>query len=430
MERISASAKTSKAIEEEVARLRSEGAKGELSRLVKRGVQRLLEELLEAEVREQLGRERYERGARGRGHRNGIRPGHLDTAEGRVTYGVPQVRGVPGGFCSELRERFSERSDELERLAVEMYARGLSTRDIEDALRSEDGELRLSRTTVSEVTEALWQEYEGFCQRDLSEVALVYLFVDGVAERLHGLHKRQAVLVAWGIDESGEKHLLSISPGTKESTETVTEFFHDMKRRGLRDPVLVATDGAPGLIAAVEQVYSCALRQRCVAHRMRNIKDKLPEDSWAEFRSAASGAYYAPSVLVAKAAKEELVATYKDEFPAAVACFVDDFDACIAHLRCPPGHRKAIRTTNLLERLFEEDRRRLKTAPSMSGEKRVLKLMYAAMIRASSRWRRLRVTDLERKQLDKLRGELTPNKKIDNLQTINTSSRISSRKGT
>jgi putative transposase len=419
MKRISATELPSKSERHEV-----------ISSLVRRGAQRIIEELLEAEVRDALGRERYERGADGRGYRNGVRRGHVETAEGRVDFAVPQVRDVPGGFSSATREQLGSRTEELERLAMEMYVRGLSTRDIEDAFREDDGKLKISRTAVSEVTEGLWAEYEAFSQRDLSHVALVYLFVDGVAENLHGLHHREAVLVAWGIDERGDKHLLSVTPGTKESTEAVTEFFYDMRRRGLRDPVLVATDGAPGLIAAVVNVFPNSARQRCIAHRMRNIKDKLPDEAWSTFRSAAIGVYYAPSLLVAQAARDELVRDHEATYPAAVACFLDDFDACVTHLRFPPGHRKTIRTTNLLERLFEEDRRRLKVAPSMSGEKRILKLTYATMVRVSSRWRRIRITDLERKQLDKIRIELTPQPKLTKVQPLNSSSRVSSKKGT
>ncbi len=209
-----------------------------------------------------------------------------------------------------------------------MYTRGLSTRDIEDTFRESDGSLRISRTSVSEITEALWSEYEAFSQRDLNDFAMTYLFVDGVAENLHGLHHREAVLVAWGIDDHGEKQLLSVSPGTKESTEAVMEFLRDMKRRGLQDPLLVATDGAPGLIAAVEKVFPHSLRQRCLAHRMRNIRDKLPEKAWTDFRNAAHGAYYSPSVLVAKSLqRDELVRAYEEKYPSAVACFADDFDA-------------------------------------------------------------------------------------------------------
>ena len=122
-----------------------------------------------------------------------------------------------------------------------MYARGLSTRDIEATFRDEDGRSLLSRTAVSgqrsavsEVTEQLWEEYEAFATRDLSEFQVVYLFVDGVAERLHTSQRREMVLCAWGITDEGEKLLLHLSPGTKEDTASCKAFFQDLKRRGLR----------------------------------------------------------------------------------------------------------------------------------------------------------------------------------------------------
>ena len=153
-----------------------------------------------------------------------------------------------------------------------MFARGLSTRDIEAAFRDAEGRSLLSRTAVSQVTERLWPEYEAFATRDLSEFALAYLFVDGVAERLHAGMPREAVLWAWGITEDGRKVLLHLAPGSKEDTASCTAFFEDLKRRGLPDPLLIVTDGAPGLIRAVETCFPRALRQRCLAHRMRKTR--------------------------------------------------------------------------------------------------------------------------------------------------------------
>jgi putative transposase len=121
------------------------------------------------------------------------------------------------------------RSEELEALAVEMYARGLSTRDIEAVFAGADGRRLLSRTAVSEFTERLWAEYEAFASRDLSEFAVVYLFVDGIAERLHLGQPREAVLAAWGILTDGKKALLHLAPGTKEDTASCKEFFQDMR---------------------------------------------------------------------------------------------------------------------------------------------------------------------------------------------------------
>src|SRR5262249_34995757 len=180
-------------------------------------------------------------------------------------------------FRSRIRAKLDGRSDQLERLAVEMFARGLSTRDVEDAFRDEDGKVMLSRTAVSEVTEKLWEEYEAFATRDLSDLDLAYLFLDGVAERLRPGQKREAVLCAWGIDREGKKHLIHLAPGTKEDTESVTAFLQDMKRRGLQDPLLTVTDGAGGLIRAVEECLPRSERQRCLAHKYRNLASKVPD---------------------------------------------------------------------------------------------------------------------------------------------------------
>lgn len=379
------------------------------SSFLRLAMRRIIEEALEAEVSDVLGREFYQRsddGPASKGYRNGSRSARLKTAEGLVEYAAPQVSDAPEPFVSAIRQRLSGKSDELARLAVEMYARGLSTRDVEDAFRGADGTSLLSRSGVSEVTERLWQEYEAFATRDLSGFAVVYLFIDGVAERLHPGERREAVLCAWGIDEDGVKHLLHLAPGTKEDTESVTAFLQDMKRRGLRDPLLITTDGAGGLIKAAEQTLPRALRQRCLAHKMRNLESKVPADRWSEFQTHARACYQAPSPQMARTLREDVVKRYEKELPSATACFLDDFEACIAHLRFPITHRKATRTTNMLERLLEEDRRRTKVMPHAFGERPMMKIMFAAVSRASSKWRKLKMTAFERQQLQAIREEL------------------------
>jgi transposase-like protein len=367
----------------------------------------IVEEGLEAEVRDALDRGYYEHGSEpGGGYRNGLRRGRLKTAEGFIDYSAPQVAGTTEPFRSELREHLKGQSEALEGLAIEMLARGLSVRDIEDAFKDETGRLLLSKTAVSQLGERLWADYQDFATRDLSEYDIVYLFVDGIAERIRPGQRREPVLAAWGFTAEGKKVLLSLMAGSKEDAETVSAFFQDMRARGLGDPLLAVSDGAPGIIKAIEICFPRSARQRCLAHRMRNLAAKVPEDLWPDFKVRATAAYQAPSRAIARDLAEGLAQDYEAKLPSAVACFQDDFEACIAHLRLPVTHRRATQTTNLLERLFLEERRRLKIIPNAFGEKAVLKLMFAAMTRAAERWRAIKITDFERRQMAALRQEL------------------------
>ena len=425
--RLQASERTRKRIENLISGV---NGKTERSDLVKLAAQLIIEEALEGEVEGELGREYYARGGSA-GQRNGYRGGKLDTAEGRIEYAVPQVRGI-AGWRSAVREALSGRSEELERLAIEMYARGLSVRDIEAAFVDEGGRCVLSKSAVSTVTERLWADYQAFASRDLSEHDVVYLFVDGIAERLHLGQPREAVLAAWGITSQGNKVLLGLLPGTKKDTVSCKEFLRDLKSRGLIDPLLVVTDGAPGLIRAVEEVFPRSLRQRCLAHRIRNLEGKVPAELWREVKAQAHAAYRASSPALARLTRDEFVKRFEAELPSATLCFLDDFEACIAHLRLPISHRRAIRTTNMLERLFGEERRRTKVIPHAFGERAVLKLMFAAMLRASKTWQRVVINEFELRQIEDLRTELDEEFKQRSTSTETSASRrrIYSKEGT
>ncbi len=411
--RVPASVQTDQSIRQ----LLSSGSSGDVrSELIRLGVRRIIEEALEREVGEFLGRGFYQRqaspvqregGGETRGYRNGYRTCHLDSAEGVIPFAVPQVSDTAEPYESKIRQHVRGRSEQLEQLATEMYARGLSTRDIEAAFTDEDGNKLLSRSAVSDITEVLWQQYEAFATRDLSGYEIAYLFMDGVAERLNPSERRQAVLCAWGIDVEGNKHLLHLAPGTKEDAVSCREFIQDMKRRGLCDPLLATTDGAAGLIKAVEECFPRSARQRCLVHKMRNLQAKVTDEQlWPQLKAEASGVYQAANPETARLLKDGFIKRWQKKFPTAVACFEEDFEACIAHLVFPITHRKAIRSTNLLERLFEENRRRTKVLPHAFGERPMLKLMFAAVIRAAEKWRKLKVTNFEREQLRQLREEM------------------------
>lgn len=405
MKKLAASEMTRKTIDE----LMKQGF--DASELMRTGMRMMIEQALEAEVDDALGRERYERTpGPAKGYRNGKRMGHVKTAEGVVDFAVPQVTGMEQPFMSRIREQVPNRSEELGRLAIEMYARGLSMRDIEKAFTDESGRCALSKTAASEVAERLWQDYQAFAARDLSNIDIVFLFVDGVAEKLHLGQRREPVLASWGITITGEKHLLGLYTTSKEDTDSARQCLRDLKERGMKDPVLAASDGAPGLIKAIEEVFPFSLRQRCLAHRMRNLAAKVPAERINEVTAHARAAYQAISPMAARNAADEFRRLYENEFPSALACFEDDFEACIAHLQLPIAQRRVTRTTNLLERLFGEERRRTKVIPHAFGEKAVLKLMFAALIRASQTWQRVAISEFEQRQLLELRQQLRTQK--------------------
>jgi transposase-like protein len=164
---------------------------------------------------------------------------------------------------------------------------------------------------------------------------------------------------------------------------------------------------------------------------MRNLQAKVPETAWPEFKEHARACYQAPSLELASSLKDDILKRYERELPTALRCFVEDFDACIAYLRFLLSHRKSIRTTNLLERLFEEERRRTKIIPHAFGERALMKLMFAATIRASERWRGIKSTAFDRQQLEMIRKELAEAfRKRHAATNKNAPSRVSSSTGT
>ena len=377
-----------------------------VSALVETVTRLVVQELLEGEQGDFLGgRGRYQRrGEEQLGLRNGYERGRLRTAEGFVDVAVPQVRGAGEPFRSSLMGFLDGNSEVLESLVNEMYARGLSTRDVEDAFRDATGELLISRSKVSEITDRLWEDYQAFIARDLSELEVEYLFVDAVFEALRRHGAKEALLVAWCIDSDGRKHLLHLAVGNKESEACWTEFFRNMLARGLRMPTTITSDGAPGLVKAIEVCFPASIRIRCWFHRLANIRAKLPDESASEVMAHLYAVRDAPTLDAARAAADRLINTF--DRAAAVACFRDDLDALLAIHRVPVRHRIRVRTTNLAERSFVEERRRTKVIGRFGDERSAMKLVFATMIRAAERWCRVSISDLERHQLKLLRADL------------------------
>lgn len=373
----------------------------------------MLQVAIEAEATAFLGREQYRRGARQRaGWRNGYEPKQVQTEAGLLELAMPQLRGTEVPFQPRVAERLQTRTADLERLVRGMYVRGLSTRDVSALFADTFGGSRWSKSTVSRVTQQLNQDFDTWRRRDLSELPVVYLFLDGQYHAARqGTDEKEGVLSAYALLEDGRPVLLHLDLGPRESYDAWLSFLQDLVARGLRDPLLVVMDGAPGLVKAVKRVWPRTYRQRCLAHKMRNIVAKLPRLMQAKMKDWVAQVFQAPSYAAALKRGRDLIAKFTDRYPAAIECLERDLEECIIYLRFPEAHHRRIRTTNRLERLNGESRRRTKVIPRFPTERSCLTLLYASLMAASQLWRGIPMTAAMLRQLAQLRAETMPTTK-------------------
>jgi putative transposase len=377
-----------------------------VSTLVRLSTERVLQEALEEEQAVALGRGRYERREEERGYRNGYEQGTLKTAEGVLRVEVPQIRGREEPYRSPLWRQVGKTSDVLKRRIVEMYTGGLSQRDIEFGLEKALGQFVLSKSAVSELTDSLAQEYEAFRTRDLSGDEVAYLFMDAVDEPLRRWGSKTGVFCVWAICADGRKVLLTLSTATSESAESSLEVLRDLVKRGLQTPVTITTDGAPGLTKALDVIWPKSLRIRCWFHKMQNLQQKVPPQAWPEFKALVMERRDAPTVPAAERRRQLIVNRYQRDFPAAWRCLLDAAEASLNHLYVPQRHQHYVRTSNLAERAFAEERRRTKVIPHLWDEGSVVKLVFAVLIRVRERWGKQCFSEFEQHQIRGLRRQL------------------------
>ena len=385
----------------------SEGQSGEelLSLLVRLATERIVQEALEREQAEALGRGRYEARGEKSGYRNGYENGTLKTGEGVLHVKVPQIRGQADPYRSQLWRNVGNTSDVLKKLIVERYVGGMSQRDIEYGLEQAVGQFVVSKSTVSEMAESLTEEYETFRTRDLSHEPVAYLFIDTVYEPLRRWGQKTGILCVWAICEDGRKVLVSLSLTNSESYESCIEVFRDLGNRGMRPPVTITTDGALGLTKAIDAMWPKSLRIRCWWHKMKNLQQKVPDQAWPAFKALVVDMRDAPSRKKAEERRDQIVTLYQHEFPEACRCLLDDAEASLNHLEVPQRHQQYVRTSNLAERAFVEERRRTKVIPHLQDERSLVQLVFAVLIRVSEKWNKKSFSALEQQQIRRLRQQ-------------------------
>jgi putative transposase len=394
-----------------------ENPRESLSELARLGARLIIQRAVEDEFEAWLGRARYERrpdhqrGLRNyeSGLRNGFRPRKLQTAEGELAVEIPQVREAAEPFVSKLFPRGTKllRTEPLKAMVIGAFVRGLSMRDVE-SLCEQAGLGKLSKSTASRICSELRERFEQFKRRDLYDIRLAALFLDAVFLSVRPAGPKEGVLVAWGFTEDGERVLLQVMLGMRESHEDWLELGRDLIARGLGAPLLIVADGAPGLIKAIEQCWPASDRQHCAVHRVRNLLAKLPDRERERVRKAYWQAL--DDATGERDGKQRLQALVDEleraGYTAAAKCLADDLDALVVHLHYPTRHRRRWRSTNLLERSLGEVKRRTKVIGRFPGETSCLTLVWAVLdLYITHATNGLRFTQLERQRLKRLRYE-------------------------
>jgi len=384
------------------------------------GAQLLMQAALEAEITEFLGRDRYQRVAACAdarpGSRNGYREVTVKTTAGPVQLSRPKVRGTTEAFASRLFGSHVTKTNALESLVIASFVRGLSVRDVEAALAEALGDqAAISKSTVSVICGQIKDEYEAWARRDLDGITLDYLFLDASFFRMHPGSPAEPVLAAWGITTGGKPAFTGLAPGSGESADAWGDFLTDLKDRGLPSPLLIISDGARGLISAIEQAFPKALRQRCLIHRARNVLAKVPAGMQAEIKDAYWAIFDTEDLKTQPGPKlvelaghriTEMADRYAATYPAAMKCLLADREGLTAYLRFPAEHHRRIRHSNFIERTFGETRRRTKVIGRLPGETSCLTLVWAVLDRASRGWRGLTMTADGLRLLQDLRRSL------------------------
>ena len=382
-----------------------------LRQFVARAAEFMLQVGLEEQVAAFFGRGHYERTPAAQpGWRNGYGAHTLKTEAGPLTLRPPKVRATTAAFRAQLPAGWAQTTPELRALITRAYVRGLSDRDVE-GLYAEVFGGTFSKSAVSRATAKLQAEFDAWRTRDLTELQVVYLFLDGQFHAVRaGSTEKEGILAAYALLEDGRAVLLHLGLGPRESTDAWVAFLHDLTARGLGEPLLLILDGNPGLLRAVKQVFPRVRRQRCQVHKMRNILAKLPRLAQRELKPLLQQVFLAPDHRTALRRGRALLARFRDRFPSAMECLEKDLEECCTYLCFPVEHRKRIRTTNLLERTFGESRRRTKVIPRFPGERACLTLLFATLITAAEKWRGVRMTPRILRALDALRPEEAPRK--------------------
>lgn len=391
---------TNDTYEELVAQL-PDGVRATLDDLVRQGAQRMLAAALEAEVTEYVARHRGERAENGRAMvvRNGrARERTVATSAGAIAVRAPRVddQRPDGQFTSAILPPYLRRSPRLEEALPVLYLRGLSTNDFAPALEVLFGQAvrGFSATTITRLLEVWQAEYKQWAERDLSAKRYAYVWADGVNFPVRLEADRLTCLVLIGVTEAGDKEVIALVDGYRESEESWASLLRDLKRRGLAAPLLAIGDGALGFWNALDEVYPGVGHQLCWKHKLANVLDKLPKRLQAAAKDQLHEIMYAPDRATALKELKVFREEYEAKYPKAVASLTEHQEDLLRFFDFPAEHWVHLRTTNPIESGFGTVKARTKQTRGSGSRKAGLAMAFKLIQAAESRWRRVNAPHL------------------------------------
>ena len=345
----------------------------------------LCKQLMEAEVTEAIGAEKNERSANRNNYRCGYRVRRLDTRMGTMYLMVPKLRS--GGYIPFFVTERKRSEAALIQVVQEAFIQGVSTRKMEKLAQSLGIE-NLSRSQVSEMTKGLNEQVDAFRSRSLDGTRYPVIWADALYEnvRYSGRVVSMAILIVCGVDEHGQREVLAIEPMLEESKESYKQLFESLKERGLKLPSLVISDAHSGLVAAIRESFPGASWQRCKVHFMRNILAHVTHKDKQAFAGKLKQIWLAPDETIARKRANALAEEYGKRFPKAIATLEDGLEDSLAFYSFPKLDSRKISSTNMLERLNKEIRRRTRVVGIFPNPDSYLRLVTTYLMEYAEDW--------------------------------------------
>lgn len=373
-------------------------ARDELTEFIRASANRLLQAAVESEVGALLMAFNHEQTADGK--QRVVRNGHLpsrqiQTGVGPVDIAMPRVRDrapdnkEPVRFNSSLIPKYMRRTATLDVMLPLLYLKGISTNEFSNVLEPLLGEQAksISPSVISRLKEAWYNEFEAWQQQDLSSKRYVYWWADGVYLKARMESEKNCMLVVVGVTEQGDKELVALFDGFRESKESWRSLLQDLQQRGLNcSPHLAIGDGGLGFWGALTELHPETKQQRCWVHKTANVLDKLPKSVQSQAKSLLHAIYLSDARNTADKAFDKFINQYDDKYPAATNCLLKDKDELMTFYQFPAKHWQHIRTTNPIESTFATVKHRTRQARGCFSRQTIVASTFKLLQEAEKRW--------------------------------------------